>query len=139
MTNRPRRGAGGAPCDRRTVPPLVEWVLLVALLPSLAFLGHWTLQISIPGTEFYLGLPGPAAQDYSAGGDHEAHCHGDSASCSSAPFAGASAVAVLSQSAAFLGAAAALIALATLTWRPSRELTLAPDRRPPRALTPVLA
>ncbi len=115
--------------------------MLVALVPSLTFIGHWTLRLPIPGTGFYVGLPAtPAAADSTAAaGDHAGHCHSDSESCSNTPLAGASAVAVLSQAVTLLGASAALVALAALTWRPDRVLTLAPELRPPRIAAAALA
>lgn len=114
--------------------------MLVALLPSLTFLGHWTLRLPIPGTDFYVGLPAPAAADsHAAAGDHAGHCHSDSESCSNTPLAGASAIAVLSRAVTLLGASAALVALAALTWRPNRVLTLAPELRPPRIAAAALA
>lgn len=109
-------------------------------MPSLTFLGHWTLRLPIPGTGFYVGLPATAAANSNAtAGDHAGHCHSESESCSNTPLAGASAIAILSQAVTLLGASAALVALAALTWRPDRVLTLAPELRPPRIAAAALA
>ncbi len=107
--------------------------LLIAILPSLLFLGHWTLRFDVPGTDYSLGLPkAGVAHGEAAAHDHARHCHGNSASCSDVPFAGASAFALMSASVACLGLAGILLALGGSWWLPSRRATVAPEPRPPR-------
>lgn len=125
-------------------PRFRSWALVVALLPTLTFLGHWTLQFDIPGTNlFVLVVPGETAPDahtHDGGtqpGDnhsHEQHCHAGVASCSDIPFTGASPFALLNDSLAYLGACGALTVLAVLFWRPVASASVSPDLRPPRLL-----
>lgn len=76
-------------------------VLALALLPTITYFGHWPMVvIPIPGTAYALTIP--FASEEAAPGDHAAHCHGESARCSSG--AGGSAIA--------LGLLAATIAIA---------------------------
>ncbi len=112
-----------------------SWLLAAALLPSLLFLGHWTLSIPVPGTGWYLGLPAEthAHQDVAdPHDDHERHCHADASSCGDVPFAGASAFALLTETVALIGTAGLMLALTARAWRPSLGATVAPERRPPR-------
>ena len=111
--------------------------LLVAILPSLTFLGHWSLNLDIPGTDLYLTLI--AASDHHdehAGHDdpqaHTNHCHANAASCTDVPFTGASPFAFLHDSIAYLGAGALLVVLTLRAWRPWSALTVGPELRPPR-------
>jgi len=128
-----QRRVEGAPAGRAGFPRLRAWALLVALIPSLAFFGHWTPRLPIPGTSLYVGLPVSTVHDHGqAGSDHESHCHTDSSACSDVPFTGVSAFALLSQTVTLLGAAATMVALSTIAWRPGRIQTLSPEPRPPR-------
>lgn len=64
---------------------MVAWILLLALAPSVTFLGHWpSLQFDIPGTDAYVQVPLTGAHEQ-PGEDHERHCHGDSSGCSDSP------------------------------------------------------
>lgn len=123
-----------------------EWALLVALLPSLTFVGHWRPHVDIPGTNLYVGLPAPAGesqphthsgQTRDGGDDHASHCHANASSCTDVPYVGASAFALLTESASFIGAAVVLTAVALAAWRPHRTLAIAPEPRPPRLLSSV--
>lgn len=114
-------------------------LLLVALVPTLTFLGHWTLHIDIPGTNLYVllipGEPEHTHADASQPEDeasHSQHCHAGAASCSDIPFTGASPFALLSETVALLGEGAVLIAIALALWRPVRSLEVAPELLPPK-------
>lgn len=128
------RGWSGIPAGVRA------WALLVAFLPTLTFLGHWTLHIDIPGTnEYLLIVPGePAHADSHAdehssqSENHDRHCHAGVASCSDIPLTGISAFALLNDSIAYLGATGALIVLAAIAWRPRTLNSIDPDLQPPR-------
>ncbi|MEZ4493856.1 MAG: hypothetical protein R3C29_11150 [Dehalococcoidia bacterium] len=114
--------------------PTVARLLLAALLPSLLFIGHWQLPLSIPipGTVYSLGAGPQAAHDHA---DHASHCHADAAGCSSAPQSAQTAAANLHELALALGglSALALLALAAY-WRPTRIHGFGPELRPPRPL-----
>lgn len=71
--------------------------LAVALLPSLLYLGHWSVRVDIPGTRYYLGTPAGASRDHDHT-DHGDHCHGDVAGCSETPSLSTVPVAVLAES-----------------------------------------
>lgn len=123
-----------------------SFALIIALLPTLTFLGHWTLHIDVPGTNLYLVLvpaePESAhthtdTAEHEDGGSHSQHCHTSAASCSDIPFTGASPFALINDSLAHLGEAGALIAIALALWRPWRSLQIAPELLPPR-LNPAL-
>jgi hypothetical protein len=112
-------------------------VLLVAILPSLTFLGHWSLNLDIPGTDLYLTLIAASHHDDEHAGHedeqaHTNHCHANAASCTDVPFTGASPFALLHDSIAHLGAAALLVVLTIGAWRPWSTLTVGPEPRPPR-------
>jgi hypothetical protein len=107
--------------------------LLIAFLPSLLFLGHWTIRFDIPGTDLYVGMPESAhVHTEGDGHDHAQHCHANVASCSDVPFTGASAFALMSESVAYLGFGGVLLALGLCWWTPSRTATVAPEPTPPR-------
>lgn len=117
------------PCTRRT-----SWLLALSLLPMLTFLGHWTVDLPIPGTDFHVALPLVAHHphtDHEAHGGHDQHCHGDSASCSNTP-AGPVSVAMLGEYAALLAGDGWLEWLDGRHWEPSSSQTIAPERTPPR-------
>lgn len=108
-------------------------LLLVAILPSLTFLGHWALQFDIPGTNSYLVVvPGEAHDDSHTGHSHEQHCHAGVATCTDIPFTGASPFALMHDAVFYLGASAVLIFLGLNTWRPRKSMTIAPLLEPPR-------
>ena len=116
------------------------WALLLAFLPTVMFLGHWTFHVDIPGTNLYiLIVPGEPTQAdshadaHSAGENHDRHCHAGVASCSDVPLTGISAFALLNDSLVYLGVAGALIALAAIAWRPRALNSINPDLRPPRS------
>lgn len=121
-------------------PGFRVWSLLLAILPTLTFLGHWGLNIDIPGTDLYVTIiPGETGADghtqsHGPAGQqsHEQHCHAGVATCSDIPFTGASPFALLTDSLAKLGAAGALVALALLFWRPGRTASVGPELQPPR-------
>jgi len=121
-------------------PRFRTWALLLALLPALTFLGHWSLHVDVPGTNLYVVVvPGEPAQAHThdgkqqdSGQSHERHCHAGVASCSDIPFTGASPFALLSDSVAYLGAFGALTALALLFWRPGATASVGPDLQPPK-------
>ncbi len=112
-------------------------VLLVALLPTLTFFGHWpAIQFTVPGTDLQIGLPGEGHDDgageSSSGHDHTRHCHADLTSCSDVPFTGASAFALLIDTVAFLSAAALWTLTSCRWWLPTVQATVRPELAPPR-------
>lgn len=108
-------------------------LLLVAILPSLTFLGHWALQFDIPGTNSYVVVvPGETHEDAHTEHTHEQHCHAGVATCTDVPFTGASPFALMHDSVIYLGASALLIVLGLNTWRPRQSTTIAPLLEPPR-------
>jgi hypothetical protein len=113
----------------------VSWTLLIALLPTLLFFGHWPdIQFSLPGTGLTLAVPF-ISHDHSGAPDedgHTQHCHANVGTCTDVPFTGASAFAYLSESVAALGIAAAFIGLVALCWRPLADQSVAPELQPPR-------
>ncbi len=123
-------------------PGFRTWALLLALLPTLTFLGHWSLHVDVPGTNLYvLLIPGEPSEAHTHDGaqqdsaqSHERHCHAGVASCSDIPFTGASPFALLNDSLAYLGAFGALTVLAVLFWRPRSSASVGPDLRPPKPL-----
>jgi hypothetical protein len=114
----------------------VSWALLVALLPTLLFFGHWPdIQFSIPGSALTFTVPFVAHghDDGTSGEDgHEQHCHANVSSCTDIPFTGVSAFALLSESVACIGAAGAFIGLECAWWQPATETALSPELQPPR-------
>jgi hypothetical protein len=115
-----------------------SWVLILALLPTLTFFGHWPQQVSIPGTNYYLAIPGsPAAAsegEASDGHDHSRHCHADAASCSDVPAASGVSFAVMNETLAFFGAGGLFVLLALRWWVPGEGFTPSPEIQPPRTL-----
>ena len=111
-------------------------LLLVAILPSLTFLGHFGISVDIPGTNSYVVLvPGGGHDDAHEGTTHthESHCHASVATCTDVPFAGASPFALLHNAIVFLGATAVMIGVSLNAWRPRRVTVISPLRRPPQA------
>lgn len=71
-------------------------MLLVALLPTLTFIGHWELRLDIPGTGYFVGAEAtPEHADHDDGHDHSQHCHDSVASCSDVPATAGATVAML--------------------------------------------
>ncbi len=112
--------------------PAVACLLLAAWLPSLLFIGHWQIPVSIPipGTQFSLGGAGVSLH---AHGDHAGHCHSDSARCSQAPASPEAPAADLREQAVALGLDGLATMAVTATWRPTPILGIGPELRPPRA------
>ena len=92
-------------------------VLLLALLPSLLFLGHWQPELAVPFFASHILLvPGEGAAHESApesgeSAAHARHCHGGAATCSDVPYAGGSGFALLSEAVALLTAPPAVVAV----------------------------
>jgi hypothetical protein len=115
----------------------LQVLLLIAILPSLTFLGHWGLQFDIPGSRLYVVLmPAPPEHEHDPAEEskHEQHCHANAASCTDVPFTGASPFALLQSSVEHLGAMALLIAFSVAVWRPGRSLTIGPELQPPQRM-----
>lgn len=132
------------------------WLLLLAILPTLTFMGHWPdIRIGIPGSTAWLTIPLASEGDHhheGTPGEHGAnpedehhsefgteedghgrHCHADAASCTNTPFTGISAFALLSESVALLGAGGFATLLVHQLWEPTSDLTPGPEFLPPRA------
>jgi len=107
--------------------------MLAAVLSTLSFLGHWSLQVDVPFTNQYLVIV-PSAPDHGPGAaqTHEDHCHASAATCTDIPFTGVSPFLMMRASVAYFGAAAILIATAALWWVPAAAARVAPELRPPR-------
>ncbi len=113
-------------------------ILALALLPTLTFFGHWPAELPIPGTSYYLALPGAApASPEDDGHDHSSHCHADAASCSDVPATAGVTFAVLNDVVALLGVSGLLLLLALRWWKPGEGFTPSPELEPPRALSPA--
>jgi len=124
--------------------------LLLAILPALMFFGHWPeITVHVPGSSLDLTVPfasedaahqpagavtGPTAGSSGDAHEHAQHCHADAASCTDAPFTGASAFGLLNDTLLLLGAGALMTLVIASAWRPGREAQIGPDLRPPRAL-----
>ncbi|MCO5202116.1 MAG: hypothetical protein M9925_10485 [Chloroflexi bacterium] len=123
-----------SPAGRRRA----SWILVLALLPTLTFFGHWPEQISLPGTGYYLAIPGssPVAPDGTANGghDHSSHCHADAATCSDVPATAGVSFAILNETVALFGAGGLFVLLALRWWVPGEGFTPSPELEPPRAL-----
>ena len=117
-------------------------LLLLSLMPTLLFVGHWSLHIEIPGTDHYVGAPppraervtahhhGPSGQDSSH--DHEQHCHANAATCADAAAVPVAPVAHLAEVIAALGADSAWREIRTEA-RSLTGWTGAPQFPPPRS------
>ncbi len=114
--------------------PTVARLLLAALLPSLLFIGHWQLPVSIPipGTQYSLGGAGASLHTH---GDHAGHCHSDSEHCSQAPVSPQAPAANLRELAVALQLATLATLAVTATWRPTPIAGVGPELRPPRILS----
>lgn len=118
-----------------------SWLLLLALLPMVTFMGHWPGSFDIPGTSYYVGKPYTASHGHthaaSDADDHSSHCHGDSASCSNVPAAAGVTFGLLGEAIALALAAGVLVMVAARSRGRLRENLVAPQPRPPRfALLP---
>ena len=120
-----------------------SWLLLVALLPTLTFLGHWpALTLAVPGTESVLAIPlfGHDGNSFApASGEddeheHEQHCHANAASCTDVPYTGASAFALMALAVATLALAASHIRMYAALRQIPAGLALPPELQPPRAV-----
>jgi hypothetical protein len=122
-------------------------LLLLAILPTLTFLGHWpALTLNVPGLALSLTIPfvseetldhaaaisGPVVSSGTDAQEHTQHCHANVATCTDIPFTGGSAFALIGEAVAFLGAAAILVALSMRPWRPTHESAVPPELMPPR-------
>ncbi|MEO6042736.1 MAG: hypothetical protein ABIQ47_02285 [Tepidiformaceae bacterium] len=104
-------------------------VLLLALLPSLLFLGHWQLELAVPLLASHILLvPGEGAALESA---HARHCHGGAATCSDVPYAGGSGFALLSEAVAQLTAPPTVVAVNEILGLFALHAP-GPDPRPPQ-------
>ncbi|MEP7216200.1 MAG: hypothetical protein ABI782_08090 [Anaerolineaceae bacterium] len=115
--------------DRPARLALMRWLLVVAYLPAVTFLGHWPLSIDIPGTDVYVGLPLTASLHEH---NHKDHCHADAGSCSDAPLTTSATVASLAQSLAFDDVDSPLIGVGTGTAAWSAQAEVAPVAPPPK-------
>jgi hypothetical protein len=113
-----------------------SFILAFALLPTLTFFGHWPAELPIPGTAYYLALPGAApASGEDDGHDHSRHCHADAGSCSDAPASAGVTFAILNEFVTLLGASGIFLLLALRWWNPGEGFTPSPELEPPRALS----
>lgn len=114
-----------------------SWILILALLPTLTFLGHWPGQISIPGTDYYLAIPGsasaPSGDTSTSAHDHTRHCHADAASCSDVPAAAGVSFALMNETLALIVAGGLFVLLALRWWVPGEGFSPSPELEPPRA------
>jgi len=108
-------------------------LLLAAYLPSLLFLGHWDLQIDIPGTNYYVGLPVRPHNHPDDGEGHGEHCHTDMGDCARTPLAATAPVFLIA--AALEGEAyqAHGILVPAALWAPHGPEAISPEPPPPRA------
>ncbi|MGH2609082.1 MAG: hypothetical protein ACRDHF_08330 [Tepidiformaceae bacterium] len=115
------------------LPEVAATLMLVALLPSVLYVGHWSLHVPVPGTGAFVAIGMRAEHEaQESEGGHEEHCHG-TASCTDSPPAPVPVgFALLHEGLALLGAAGALILLTTLAWRPGTLAAVAPLLPPPR-------
>ncbi len=117
-------------------------LLFLSLLPTLLFVGHWTLRIDIPGTNYYIGPAVTQASnthhhhDASPGEerahDHGQHCHANSATCADAAAVPTAPVANLAEGLAALGAESPWRQIPTET-RGLTGWTSVPTSPPPRS------
>jgi hypothetical protein len=123
-----------SPAGRRRA----SWILVLALLPTLTFFGHWPGQIPIPGTGYHLAIPGSStaapAGAANEGHDHASHCHADAATCSDVPATAGVSFAILNETLALFGAGGLFVLLALRWWVPGEGFTPSPELEPPRAL-----
>ncbi|PFG73166.1 hypothetical protein [Tepidiforma thermophila] len=126
------------PQGKARAHPRLAAVLLVALLPTLTYFGHWpAVAIPLPGTAAVLALP--FASGETAAGDHHQHCHADAAECSSGPGSFALAVSLLAAAIALALPGGPLLPVRAPTTRLALQHLPAPEPGPPRrtALAPA--
>jgi hypothetical protein len=106
--------------------------MVAALVPSLLFLGHWSIEVPLPGGwHAALGATeAPHGEDQAA---HAEHCHGES-SCSDTQPLGIGGFALMGRVLALLGAAGPMFAAATRRGPRLRGGVVAPEPMPPRLL-----
>jgi hypothetical protein len=102
-------------------------------LPALTFLGHWPEQISIPGTNYYLAIPGTADVESTGAHDHSQHCHADAASCSDVPATAGVSFAIMNETLGLIGAGGIFVLLALRWWVPGEGFNPSPEVKPPRS------
>ena len=86
--------------------------MLVALLPSVLYVGHWSIRLPVPGTDAFVALGMQAEHEAQASeGGHEEHCHG-TASCTDSPPTPSMGFALLNEALALLAAAGLLVLVA---------------------------
>lgn len=127
-----------APKGSPARPQRASWVLLLALMPMLTFMGHWPSSLPIPGTGLYVTVPlaGPAPNAGSEEHhDHSKHCHGEAASCADAPVAAGVGLALMNTLVSIPPATGLLFITVLVAALPLRSNTLAPEPRPPRGRT----
>lgn len=107
-------------------------VLLLALTPSFAYVGHWEPRFDIPFTDYYWGIPEAWGHNHTHDANsHGQHCHGDS-SCSEGPVTAGAAVALLGEETEMIGMAALLLLVLAALVTPSVAGALSPETPPPR-------
>ena len=128
------------PQGKASAHPHLAAVLLLALLPTLTYFGHWpAIAIPIPGTADVLVLP--FASGETAAGDHHQHCHADAAECSNGPGSFALAVSLLAAAIALALPGGPLLPVRARVPRLALQHLPAPEPGPPRAasLAPAVA
>ncbi len=118
-------------------------LLLLSLMPTLLFVGHWSLHLEIPGTDSYVGTRPAKAETTGAhhhdgpsgdrsNHDHEQHCHANASTCADAAAVPVAPVAHLAEAIAALGADSAWREIRTEA-RSLTGWTGAPQFPPPRS------
>jgi hypothetical protein len=112
---------------------LLALAMLAALLPSVMYLGHWSIRVPLPGTGAFVAVGMRAEHEAQASeGGHEEHCHG-TASCSESPPVPVSPpLALLNETLALLAAAGLLVAVAVAAGRLRALASVRPAPPPPR-------
>ncbi len=106
----------------------------MAFLPSVLYLGHWSVRVPVPGTDAFVAVGMAAEHDAQASeGAHEEHCHGTASCTDSPPAPVAIGFALLSESLALLAAAGLLVLMAASDSRLRALAAVPPILPPPRA------
>ncbi|MCL6643894.1 MAG: hypothetical protein K6U88_02755 [Dehalococcoidia bacterium] len=127
------------PQGKARAHPHLAAVLLLALLPTLTYFGHWpAIALPIPGTADVLVLP--FASGETAAGDHHQHCHADAAECSSGPGSFPLAVSLLAAAVALAVPGGPLLPARLRERRLALQHAPEPEPGPPRPapLTPAV-